>query len=141
MSYNTNDAQAALQRLAAALSNGREKQYAAGIRLLRELAQLQAPPGMQIRFKKEYECVEIESGRVFRRIWMGGSDLRFKISGEIQENTTRDLNAPIEYDLVNDLFVGIEDDLSIVPTPGAKRRKCDALVVVIDAIARQMQAD
>jgi hypothetical protein len=138
VTYDTNDAQMALQRLAATLSNGRDEQYAAGIRLLRELAQLRTPPGVRLQFTKDSECIEIEAGRIFRRIWLGGSDLTFKISEQQQEGTTRGLNAMVEYDPVSDMFVGTEDDSSIVPTPGAKRKKRDALTVVIDAIAEEM---
>ena len=138
MSYNVSDAQLALDRLASVVSNDRNKQYEAGKRLLMEIARLKKPTGMHLAFEAESECIEIQVDRRFRRVWFGAREMSFKISDQNQSETTRDLNARIEYDPLKMEFVGIDDDPNIVPTPGAPRRKRDALAEVIDSISRHL---
>jgi len=143
MIYNSNDAQYALDRLGALLSSDTNKPHEAGKRLLQQLAQLKKPAGIdRIVYNTDAECIEIRvRGGGFRRIWIGGRDMKFKIceSEHNQNNkTTRDLNAAVAYDPGANCYVGTEDDSSIVQTPGTKRIKRDALAVVIDAIAEDI---
>lgn len=141
MTYNTNEAQHALDRLGAALSGDSKKQHEAAKRLLQEAAQLRKPAGIdRIEFTSS-ECLEISiRPGGFRRIWLAAPDLKFKICEADQVTTTRDLNAAVEYDPVGNRYVGTEDEPAVVPVPGGKRIRRDALAALIDAIGKDLLA-
>lgn len=140
MTYDKNAAQEALDRLGAHLASDRDKQYAAAKGLLQELAQLRKPAGIDHIVYTEHECTEITVRHgPWRRVWYG-HDLKFKICDDKfdQPKSTRTLDVAIEYDPVDDKFVGTDDDPSLVPVPGGKRIKRDALAVLVEAIANDM---
>jgi hypothetical protein len=119
------------------LASDGDKQYAAARRLLQELAQLQKPTGIDHVVYTEHECIEITVRHgPWRRVWYG-HDLKFKICDDKfdQSKSTRNLDVAIQYDPVGDTLIGTDDDPSIVPVPGGKRIKRDALAVLVDAVA------
>lgn len=139
MTYDTKEAARALAKLSA--RSERNKQIEAAKVLLQELAEVPKPADLDIAYNTKNGSIELEAhdGRA-RRVWFAAMDGRFKVSGRFQDEGIRNLDVAIEYDPATDRFVGTEVDTTIVPTPGQRYPMRDALVVVIEAIVKDLVA-
>lgn len=136
MAYDVVEAQAALDRLGATLTDTPERAHAAASQLLLQASRLRKPRGVQgLAYDAHHEMLEVSTTSGYCRVWYGGAKGTFMVAQREQEGTTEALNVPIAYEPVMGEFVATEYDETVAPTPGATRPKRDALALLIDAIA------